>query len=590
MSRFQPLVLGLVAAAMVGGIAVGSPLFITLLLPVVGVGLAWSRWGGGRALADGRWTPSSIHVGSPAPTAPTLQATRVTAAPGEIVRALGVVEGRQLVRSGWFGAGLGLCAMTIVLFVAVWGSENSDPWQVGVQYSAWFVHPLTGFVVIAAHQATTRSSRDHTDELFDTCATSSETRTAGMLASAWAPAATAVLFVAVMLAGTAWRSPLVHGSIDLDGLADVLAALALPFGGVALGVALGRWVPFSLAPIVVVVAIGFATVALNEAGSPDWNPYIELSTAPTIENSTPVFTDRAAWWHLVWIIGLIGLASVVALARSRRDRRVFIAGVIAVVVVTAAGVAATRPMSAASADRIADRVARPEDHQLCRDVDGQVSVCMFALHAELLDAIADRVEPVAAALPASVGPVTVRQVHGDDLAQLPPEVRHRLTTAELTRPTNEVSLSSLRDLLDSPRALALHAVGLPTSADAQGLPRVVAGQARGVVALWLATRGLDTRSAIDATTSEDPSSADAFERGRPAVDGCSVPSVTWSAQDLQAARALIALPETEVESAIQSDWNRWIDPATGTDELLAAMGLGLVGPFDRVVAQPGSTC
>ena len=178
------------------------------------------------------------------------------------MRSLGAVEGRHLALSGWFGAGLGLCVMTIVLFVFVWGGENFDSWQETLQYSSWFVHPLTGFVVIAAHRAVTRARRDHAEELFDTCATSPSTRTAGFLASAWTPAIAGFLFLAAMTIGTAWRNPGVHGPIGLDGVADVLASLALPVGGVALGVALGRWVPFSLAPIVAVVGVGFATIAI----------------------------------------------------------------------------------------------------------------------------------------------------------------------------------------------------------------------------------------------------------------------------------------------------------------------------------------
>ena len=34
------------------------------------------------------------------------------------------------------------------------------------------------------------------------------------------------------------------------------------------------------------------------------------------------------------------------------------------------------------------------------------------------------------------------------------------------------------------------------------------------------------------------------------------------------------------------DWARFTDPATTTDELLAAAGLDPVGPPDRIVAMP----
>ena len=581
MSRYQPLLIGMLAAVLVSALTFGSVMFIPLLLPVVAVGLAWARWGSGRVLADGRWTTTVIHDTVP----PELsESVRQDATPGAIVRSLGAVEGRHLALSGWFGAGLGLCVMTIALLVGVWGGENFDSWQETLQYSSWFVHPLTGFVVIAAHRAVTRARRDHAEELFDTCATSPSTRTAGFLASAWTPAIAGFLFFAAMTIGTAWRNPGVHGPIGLDGVADVLASLALPVGGVALGVALGRWVPFSLAPIVAVVGVGFATIAINQAGSPGWNPFIALSTAPNVEESTPVFAARAAWWHLVWIIGLIALMCVIAIARSRRDGRVLAAGAIAIAVMATAGIAATRPMSASAADRIAGLVAQPEDHQECRDIDGRVAVCVFAVHAELLDGTVETITPVAAALPASVGPLTVRQVYDGDLERLPPKVRDRLTAEDLVRPPDEVPLSYGDGGFETPRNLALHAVGLPTSPDGQQLPLVVAGEARGVVALWLATRGLGDGEVREATTAENSTSTDAFDRGN--VARCSTPPVVWSAQDLTAARALIGLDEESVKAVIGDDWDRWTDPETSTDELMAAVGLDPVGPFDHVVARP----
>jgi hypothetical protein len=64
----------------------------------------------------------------------------------------------------------------------------------------------------------------------------------------------------------------------------------------------------------------------------------------------------------------------------------------------------------------------------------------------------------------------------------------------------------------------------------------------------------------------------------------------WSAQDLAAARAVLALPATQVAGVVTAGWARWSDARTGTDELLAALGLSGVGPFDEVVARPGEPC
>ena len=66
--------------------------------------------------------------------------------------------------------------------------------------------------------------------------------------------------------------------------------------------------------------------------------------------------------------------------------------------------------------------------------------------------------------------------------------------------------------------------------------------------------------------------------------------MVWSAQDLAAARAVLALPASQVAGVVTAGWARWSDPRTGTDELLAVLGLPGVGPFDQVIARPGEPC
>ena len=118
---------------------------------------------------------------------------------------------------------------------------------------------------------------------------------------------------------------------------------------------------------------------------------------------------------------------------------------------------------------------------------------------------------------------------------------------------------------------------------------MVAGQARGVVAMWLATRAADG-AALAHSASVDPWSAEAIDRRLPDSHECRVPPVVWSAQDLAAARAVLALPDTQVAPVVRDGWPRWSDPRTGTDELLAALGLRAVGPFDAIVARAEEPC
>ncbi|MFN0284013.1 MAG: hypothetical protein ACKVZ6_18850 [Kineosporiaceae bacterium] len=111
-------------------------------------------------------------------------------------------------------------------------------------------------VVLAVHRAVTRAARDRADELFDSCPTVPATRTAGFLCSAPLPMAILGGFLVVLAFAVVANGADLYGPIGADSVADVAAALVLGAGGVAPGVALGRWVRFGLAPVVAVVAVG----------------------------------------------------------------------------------------------------------------------------------------------------------------------------------------------------------------------------------------------------------------------------------------------------------------------------------------------
>lgn len=506
-----------------------------------------------------------------------------------VASALGRVETRQLAWSPWFGIGIGFCVLIFVLFGFVFPADDVQTWEELVQLAPWFAYPLVGMVVVASHRAVTRAVRDGADELFDSCPTAPVTRTVGFLLAAAAPVLGLTLFLVALGAALAVNSPGLHGPVGLDSVADVLAAVVLGAGGVALGVALGRWVRFGLAPVVAVVAVGFAGITLNGVGGHGWNPLMPLSTAPAVDGVSPVFTDRPTLWHLLWVAGLTALVAIGAIARHRRGRTITLAALAAVSVVAVAGIGATRPMAPASAAAIADAIANPEAHQDCTALEGPLQVCAFGIHRELISGVIERVGPVGAALPAGLEPLTLRQTYDSDLDELPPEVRRLLTEADLVRPTGEVAFG-FGDR-DSGFDVAFAALGIPTEPGEASLPTVLAGQARGVVAIWLATRGLDADAAAEASTAAQPGHPDVFYRGSLETDEvCSVPAVVWSAQDLAAARAVLALPEGDVRAVVADGWARWSDPSTGTDDLLAALRLPGVAPFDDVVARPGQPC
>jgi len=601
--RLAPVLAGVVGVCVVGLVVMGQGgvLFVAPFVALAGVGAVALAGRPRRTQAERPWraAPGARPPDAGQPTAPATAAPPgAPATSRQVACALSRVEARELASSPWFGIGLGFLGIVLLALVALYPDDNGGSWAETASLVPFLVHPLVGMVVLASHRAVTRARRDGAAELFDTCPAGTTTRTFGVLLTAWVPVAAAACFVVILGAGLAVRSPYLHGPLGAGAAVSMLAAVVLCVGGVALGVALGRWVGFALAPVAVVVAIGFASARLVIQGDPGWSPLRLLSTTPILSETSDLLPDPPAWSNLGWLVGLTLAVLVVAVARDRRNRPVAVGAVIAGVLVLASGVAATRPVPAARAARIADLVARPAAHQGCATAGERVEVCVYSA-SEVRDRVVTEVGPVAAALPAGAPRITLRQGFDGPLEALPPGVVHRLPGGILPRGEGEVRLSF--DYSPAERRIprmqvAFAALGLPREPGDGDRPAVVAGQSRGVVALWLATRGLDSSASRTLTTARGSANGDAgapnsFDRGY--VDWpniCGTSPVVWSAQDLVAARALVAAPEDAVKAVVHAGWERWRQPGTGTDELLAALGLPAVGPFDAVETRQESQC
>jgi hypothetical protein len=604
MRRLVAMLIAIAAVAAVAAALMGaetqSPLI--LAVPVALGALAWARHslrGGGVEL---RWTARAAVIHAPAvaivgddATLPDTPGPRTPATRRQVAGALARFESRQWLSSPWFGVGVGFCFLLTWTFGWVWAADYDGSWR------EWFIlmpimaHPMVGMAVVGAHHAVTRGRRDGAEELFSACPADETIRTLAQLRASWVPAAAIVAFVLIDTGLLSIHNPRIYGPIDGRALADVLAGVVLVLCGSALGIALARWTPWRLAPIVFVAALVPVVVELGTLGHPHWSNARQLSTWPQYPDHDLLFTLPPVWWHLLWLGALGALMVWVALVHADRSRRVVFAGVVTMLVVAGAGIAETRPLSAEAADRLAAMVAEPEQHQTCRS-SSRVEVCVFEGYEDYLDRVLANVAPVAAAAPGSVDRVTFRQVFDGELGALGPEIAAALDGRSF--PVDgflPLGFLNRDEAMNAARlTMALHAVGLPTRTRFSGAPTLVVGEARGVVAVWLAARGLQADDARDLASSHVSSDASsdpptAFELGMawpdPCVGGPS-PPVAWSAQDLIAARALLELPVDEVHALLVDNWARFTDPATGTDELLGAAGLEPLGPPDRVVATP----
>jgi len=566
---------------MTGGSGVGFGLVGTFLIG----GVVWMIAGWVE-----RRRPSRERGWSPVPTvAFHLAAGHTAAPPRAVAMALGRVEARELMSSASMGVGLGFSLMVLVLFGHVWASDYRGGLGGSMELYPIYVHPLAGLVVLAAHRARTRSTRDHTQELFDTCPTSHATRTAGHLLTAWTPATVAIVFLTLMTILVAANTLSGFDAVGARQVAAGLGAVLLCVGATSLGVMLARWTPWTLVPVAAVIAIGFGATRLATAGNRMTEPIRQLST--WLNDPEEHVRFIAPHWvaHHLWILSLVGLVAVLALIRDERRPRVMLMGAAFAVLALASAVGATRPIDTADAERIATLINDPETHQRCVDAGG-LPVCTYGTDTELARHIADAVTPVVlAAPPRALAGWSVRQDTDLDVAGLDPEVRHLLAPKRDDRryiPMDKIV--GHRAATEGARLwVALTAAGVTEDITA-GAALSLDHQARGVVALWLATRGLDGKAAAamtstDAATHDSSNYTQAF--GRPWPDTCYAgpAPVTWAFTDVDAARLLLTAPEGAVSDLLLSDWDRFTDPATSTDELLHAVGL------DPVTPRSGST-
>jgi hypothetical protein len=253
--------------------------------------------------------------------------------------ALSRLEGRRLVRHPAVLVGL---AFGAALLINNRLAESNVP--TGFEGLRMLAIPLAVGTFIAANLGALRNRRHGTAELYEAEPLSARHRTAAHLLSVlWAVA------VAVLVAGLTLVTLSVSGGLDVgfvDGIRHrtptiVEVALGPTVVGLfgVVGILMARWIPSVFIPLLAVVAafpyllIEAWTLAEGPSGwyTPLWSAAVEGGSWFEVGGGngySPIhdFAVAALAWHLVFLIGLIAIGSVIALAKHGWTRRLFLAG------------------------------------------------------------------------------------------------------------------------------------------------------------------------------------------------------------------------------------------------------------------------
>lgn len=510
------------------------------------------------------------------------------------VGALARIEGRRLLRSPLVLVGVGL--MLLALF-------GDGPWVSSIDSTAadaaFMSLLVAAMTLVASNLAAQRGRRSGAEELFAATPAQPRSRTgAHLLAVIWPAALSVVIPVLVVVTASFYGRP------DLSDLADLAVGPLLVVGAGVLGVMLARWAPTPVAgPLACVAIIALEAFLTSPVViTSGWRYMAFWFDAGDIDLLPP----RPALWHVVYLLALIAMAVVGSLLRHGLRLRLAVAGVVAIAVMVTSAVAQSRYVTDAAWARANGLLAHPEDHQICDDRLG-VRYCTFANYRPLADRWAAVVEGVRERVPAEAWPAQLelsqRYTAGDlqytPRAQLGKRIPALRAGATAAVAADGGALHPGRGWTDDGFAelslavgAASRAVGLPVAPQAEGVLCDTAGQARAVVALWLAAQATPAAGKalrqitenqvvrLDGGDSEVPHllvTEDAVER-----------AAAWGMVEVRHALALQRRPAAEVEAHLARSWDDLTDPASTTAALASALGLPAVPASElRTATAPG---
>jgi hypothetical protein len=260
--------------------------------------------------------------------------TPVAAGPVRILpvaRGLAVAEARRI-------AGHPLLLLGAVLYCAmITVSSGQGP---GSGYDGLLTGPtffLGVFTYFAANLAASRPRRDGNLDEQTSYPAPPPARTAGLCLAALVPA---LLAAALMAGALTWYAA---GRVDLPvwpSAAELAAGPLTVLGGALLGIMVARWLPFPIAPALLMVGVIAVALALSTGSG---GRYELLSPYATFS----VYVDDGSWgghrpgspaWHALYLAALCAMAALGSLLIDvRRKLPVVLLGVAATTVAVLAG-------------------------------------------------------------------------------------------------------------------------------------------------------------------------------------------------------------------------------------------------------------
>ena len=552
---------------------------------VFGIAYAITHRGSNRTATDD-WQPAQpISVPTSGSGTPLAVSGTQRAAGVQLAR----VEGRQLLRNEVFIVAIFMSIAILVIFGLVWASDNfgaNNSWRYWLALLPVFSLPFAGMTLVAMNLAALRARREGTEELFGSLPATATTRVVGHLGSVWMAFVVQIVFVVATFASGSFLTD--HfGAIDAASIGDIMVSFALVFCAGSLAVALARWLPNPLVALVAVVVVAIGGSAIGGIGGRHWSLTRQLSIWPRYPDHDWAFAVRPSWWHAAYLLSLAFVVAVVAVARQRRDRFTLLLGVGAVSLAGLTGYIQTRPMTDSDAERIAAMISDPVAHSSCRTTD-ELTLCAYHDYSDITKVWArELTAPFAAVAPRQRADGFTVVWHEPRLDRLDPAVRERIDVDALATSWtadqatwNGVEVNGTESNLINRLALGLWSVGLP-SVPSGGVPCWAGGQARGIVALWVAAQGMngdDAKRFVSGTWNGLRDSHGGSNVPPEWIDGYiwirdNTPPVLWSAADIASAKTMLTLDATFVRDTLWADWQRWSDASAPTGDLMTELGV-----------------